>query len=57
MKEGNIVARSGEHLVKWGTDKLATTDESDFGMFKIDIVASKKPIDGGGGGGIKITMA
>ena len=57
MKERNIVARSGEHLIKWSADKFAAADESDFGMFEIDIVASQKPIDGGGGGGIKITMA
>ena len=30
MEEGDIVTRSGEHLVKGGADELAAADEGDF---------------------------
>ena len=54
MEEGNVIIRSGEHFVKWGADKFAAADDSDFLMSNIDIVSRKKPENSGGSGGIII---
>ena len=43
----------GEHFIEGCTDKFAEADDSDFLISQFDIVARKKPINGGGGSRIK----
>ena len=37
MEEGDIVARIGEHAVKWSAYEFAATDERDVLVIKIDV--------------------
>ena len=39
MKESDVVVGIGKHAIKWGADELATTNDGDFGIGELNIVA------------------
>ena len=39
MEEGDIVARICKNAIKWHTDKLATTDDSNSTVVKRNVVS------------------
>lgn len=44
-------------MVEGGADELAATDNGDFLVGEVDVVAGEEPEDGGGGGGVVNAMA
>ena len=56
MEEGNVKFGVLKHVIKWGADELTAANDGDGLILKIDAVASKEPINGGGGGRVKIAI-
>lgn len=56
MEKCDIVSGIREHFEKRSANEFAATDDGDFLIFEIDVVAGEKPQNCGGGGGVEFAV-